>query len=201
MKTTKKNKAIKIFQDHNQIMRMSDSLKHGIEKHTLYEMVDDGSLIREERGLYRLTDSAPKSNPDFIKVALMVPKGVICLISALYVHNLTTEIPRQISIAIPRTVRTPKIIYPPLEIVRLSEIPYKTGIEKITMDGFSVNIYNVEKTITDCFKFRKRVGIEVAIEALKDYMSRQQPDINKIVSYARINRVEKLMKPYLEALI
>lgn len=201
MKEMKKNNAIKIFQDNNHIMRMSDALSQGIEKHKIYEMVADGSLIREERGLYRLADSEPLSNPDFIQVSLMVPKAVICLISALYVHNLTTEVPGAVYIAIPRSVRTPKIAFPPLEVIRLSQLQYETGIEKISVDGFEVNIYNAEKTIADCFKFRNRVGVEVAIEALKDYMVRQQPDISKIVSYARVNRVEKLMKPYLEALL
>jgi predicted transcriptional regulator of viral defense system len=201
MKETKKSIAIKIFQDNNQIMRMSDALNQGVEKHILYEMATEGSLIREDRGLYRLASSDQLSNPDFIQVSLMIPKGVICLISALYVYNLTTEIPGKVFIAIPRTVRTPRINYPPVEVVRLSEEPYITGIEKITMDGFEVSIYNVEKTICDCFKFRNRVGFNVAIEALKDYMTRQQPDISKIVSYSRVNRVEKLMKPYLEALL
>jgi predicted transcriptional regulator of viral defense system len=148
-----------------------------------------------------LAVSEPLAYPDFVKVTLLVPSAIICLTSALYYHNLTTEIPAAVFIAIPRTVRTPKIKYPPLKVIRLSSEQYETGIEKITTNGFEVNIYNVEKTITDCFKFRNRIGIEVAIEALKDYMTHQQPDINKIVSCARINRVEKLMTPYLEAML
>jgi predicted transcriptional regulator of viral defense system len=143
----------------------------------------------------------PLSNPDLIQISLLVPKSIVCLISALYFHDLTTQIPHQIYIALPRNTKTPKIEYPPLKVFHFTERTYFAGVEEHTIDGVKVRVYSKEKTITDCFKYRKKFGIEIAIEALKDYMRQPNPNLNHIMKYARINHVEKIIRPYIEALL
>jgi predicted transcriptional regulator of viral defense system len=130
-----------------------------------------------------------------------VPRAVICLISALYFHELTTQIPHQVHFALPRDVKAPKIKHPPIKAFHLSEASYTAGIEEHTLDGVVVKMYSKEKTIADCFKFREKIGLNIALEALKDYLSRPGPDVLLVVKYAQVNRVENVMRPYLESLV
>lgn len=191
--------AVNIFKDHNGILRTGQAKKLGIDQPILIQMCEEGLLVKEARGLYRLADLPPLSNPDIVQVAIRVPNSVICLISALNYHQLTTQIPYRIYIALPQNTKSPRIYYPPLDIVYLSKKPYFAGIEEHILDGVSVKIYNREKTITDCFKFRKKIGLDIALEALKDYLRQPNRDIQGILNYARINRVEKVIRPYLQA--
>lgn len=191
--------AEEIFKQNNGILRTGKAKKLGINEVTLVQMCDDGLLVKESRGIYRLADLPPLSNPDFVQIAIRVPQAVICLISALNYHQLTTQIPYKVYIALPKDVKAPRIEHPPLDIVYLSQKPYAAGIEEIIFDGVPVRIYNREKTITDCFKFRNKIGLDIALEALKDYMHQPNRDIQKILKYARINRVEKIMTPYIQA--
>lgn len=199
--TEKYDLAIRIFEKNNGILRMSEAMRQGIPKHILYEMLSHGQVIREERGVYSLKDGPVMTNPDYSKVCLRVPKAVICLTSALYFYDLTTQVPPVVYIALPHNIRVPRIAYPPIDVIRLSPKPYFEGIEIQEIDGISVKIYSPEKTLTDCFKFRSKIGIEIAIEALKDYMKNYRPKLDKIIAYAKINRVEKIMRPYLEAVL
>jgi predicted transcriptional regulator of viral defense system len=114
---------------------------------------------------------------------------------------LTTQIPHQIHIALPRDLKTPKIKYPPIKAFHFSEATYKSGIEEHRLDGVPVKIYSKEKTIADCFKFREKIGVNIALEALKDYMRNPHPDIQLMMQYAKVNRVENVMRPYLESLV
>ncbi len=191
--------AEEIFKQNNGILRTGKAKKLGIHEVTLVQMCGDGLLVKESRGVYRLADLPPLSNPDFVQIAMRVPHAVICLISALNYHQLTTQIPYKVYIALPKDVKAPRIEHPPLDIVYLSQKPYAAGIEEIIFDGVPVRIYNREKTITDCFKFRNKIGLDIALEALKDYMHQPNRDIQKILQYARINRVEKIMTPYIQA--
>ena len=193
--------AEEIFKQNNGILRTGKAKKLGINEVTLVQMCDDGLLVKESRGIYRLADLPPLSNPDFVQIAIRVPQAVICLISALNYHQLTTQIPYKVYIALPKDVKAPRIKHPPLDIVYLSQKPYAAGIEEIIFDGVPVRIYNREKTITDCFKFRNKIGLDIALEALKDYMHQPNRDIQKILKYARINRVEKIMTPYIQVLL
>jgi predicted transcriptional regulator of viral defense system len=196
---SKANKiAEEIFQRHNGILRTRQALELGINRPTLSRMVKAGILVRESRGLYRLTAQQPLSNPDLTMVALRVPSAVFCLISALNYHNLTTQIPYQVYIALPRDTKAPKLDYPPINITYFSEAPYSAGIEEHTLDGISVRIYCREKTIADCFKFRNKIGQDVAIEALKDYLHQAGRDVHKLLEYAAIDRVSKIILPYLK---
>ena len=191
--------AEEIFRQNNGILRTGQAKKLGINEFTLTQMCEAGLLVREARGLYRLADLPPLQNPDFAQVSLRVPECVICLISALNFHNLTTQIPFRLYIALPRYIKAPRIDYPPLDIVYLSEKPYRSGIEEHSMDGITVRIYDREKTVADCFKFRNKIGKDVALEALKDYLSLPDRQLDRLLENARIDKVEKVIRPYIEA--
>jgi len=191
----------KIFADHNGILRASTAIELGVPKHTLYEMVKAGELVREAQGIYRLSGTDMPGNPDLVNISLRVPRAVFCLISALYFHELTTQIPHFIYFALPRDVKTPKIQVPPTWVFHYSEASYKAGMVEHELDGVKVKIYDREKTIADCFKFRQKVGMDVALEAVKDYFTQPKPNVSLLLKYARVNRVEKIMRPYLEALL
>ena len=191
----------KIFSNHSGILRASTAIELGIPKHALYEMVKTGELIREAQGIYRLTETPMSGNPDLVNLSLRVPRAVFCLISALYFHELTSQIPHQVYFALPRDVKTPKIQIPSISVFHFSEESYKAGIVEYELDGIKVKIYDREKTVADCFKFRQKVGADVALEAVKDYLRQPKVNVSLLMKYARINRVEKVMRPYLEALL
>lgn len=191
----------KVFAENNGILRASTAIELGVPQHIIYKMAETGDLIREAQGIYRLKESEPLGNPDLVQISLRVPRAVICLISALYFHELTTQIPHQVYFALPRDVKTPKIEYPPIKVFHFSERSYKAGIEEHTLDGVNVKIYSKEKTIADCFKFREKMGASIALEALKDYLQQPRPNIQLVMKYAKINRVENVMRPYLQVLL
>lgn len=201
MKIVRFDEFIKVFEENHGILKLSQAVKLGIPKHIVYGMFSKGILTKEEKGIYRLSTIEPLGNPDLVQVSLLVPKSVVCLISALYFHGLTTQVPHGVHIALPNNVPRPRIEYPPLDIYWLSKNSYTSGIGEYTLDGILVRIYNREKTIADCFKFRKRIGEDVAIEALKDYMGQPKRQIDDILRYARINRVEKVIQPYLRTIL
>ena len=150
------------------------------------------------------TNWLPKNlfgNPDLVSVSLRVPKAVICLISALHFYGMTAQIPHQVYIALPQPAEKPRIEFPPLDIIWLSEKVYSTGIQEYQVDGFSIKVYSKEKTIADCFKFRNKIGATIALEALKEYLDQSDRSIDTLLDYARIDRVEKLVSRYLEALL
>ncbi len=190
----------KIFLKHNGILRFSEALKLGIPQSGIDNLVRSGEAIRESRGLYRLTSLDPLGNPDLVQVSHLIPKAVICLISALYFYDLTTQIPHRVYIGLQEDTKKPRLDYPPIEVFRFSERSFKAGIEEHLLDGTQVRIYAKEKTIADCFKFRQRIGVSIATEALKDYMRQGNPNISLLMQYAKINRVEQVIRPYIEAL-
>ncbi|MFN8427713.1 MAG: type IV toxin-antitoxin system AbiEi family antitoxin domain-containing protein [Anaerolineales bacterium] len=192
--------ALKIFQKKHGVMRSSQAFEEGIQPHTLYQMRDSGLLVQEGRGLYRLASEQVWSDPDLAIVSLLVPKGVICLISALYFHQLTTQIPHEVYIALPKDSEKPRLKYPPTRFFWISPEPFKAGVEKHLLDNVEVKVYNVAKTITDCFKFRNKIGMDVALEALREGLRQKKCTPNEILRFARVNRVERVMLPYLEAL-
>ncbi len=194
-----KNAAVEIFRSKGGRMRMSEALKHGITRYTLYKLKNEGIIEQVNRGIYRLTDMLPIGNPDLVTISLRSPNAVICLVSALAYHDITTQIPHKVSIAIRRDSYAPTMDYPPLIVYQFSDRAYQCGIEEHRIDDVNVKIYSPEKTLADCFKFRHKVGMDVVLEALKLYKSRRKSKINEILEYAKINRVEKVMRPYLEA--
>lgn len=180
-------------------VRTMDAIRAGIHPRTLYQLRDAGELDALSRGVYRLADQEQTSNPDLVIVAKRVPQAVICLVSALAYHEITTQIPHAVSIALRKGSETPRVDYPPIRVHRFSETALKEGVETHQIDGVSVNIYCPEKTLADCFKYRNKLGMDIVLEALKFYKVRKKFNLEKLIKYARVCRVEKIMRPYLEA--
>jgi predicted transcriptional regulator of viral defense system len=176
-------------------------LQLGIHPRTLYALRDAGALERLGRGLYRLADLPPLSNPDLVVVALRIPQAVICLVSALAFHELTTQIPHVVDLAIDPRARQPVLDQSPLRVFRFSGPAWSEGVKIYRLDHVPVRITQPAKTIADVFKYRNKIGFEVALEALKEYRARRDFDLNQLLKYARICRIEKVMRPYLEALL
>lgn len=178
---------------------MSEALRHGISRYQFYKMRDEGVIEPISRGLYRLVDLPPITYPDLVAAASQFPQAVLCLVSALAWHEITTQIPHEIHLAVPRQARLPKLDYPPVAGYRFSEPAFSSGIEETTMDGTRLRVYSIEKTLADCFKFRNRLGLDVVVEALQLYRKRNTLNLSKLMKYGRICRVENIMRPYLEA--
>jgi predicted transcriptional regulator of viral defense system len=188
-----------IFRSCGGQLRMSEAIERGISRYMLYRLRDKGVIEQVSRGVYRLADLPPIGNPDLVTVGLRFPNAVICLVSALAYHEITTQVPHSVSVAVPRESRQPSLDYPPLNVHRFSNLAFRSGIEEHQIDGVPVKIYSPEKTLADCFKFRNKIGMDVVLEALKLYKSRKQFDLDDLLKYAKICRVEKVMYPYLEA--
>jgi predicted transcriptional regulator of viral defense system len=193
--------AREVFLKHGGVMRTGEALAAGIHPQTLYEMRDSGAVDRLSRGVYRLADIPPLGNPDLVSVAVRVPESVVCLISALSFHDITLEIPHEIYIAVRRKTRPPRIDYPPVRVFRYSDAVFNAGVETHELDGVSVRIFSPEKTIVDCFRYRNKIGTSVAVEALRFYAERSRRDVTAIMEFARLCRVETVMRPYLEAVL
>ena len=190
--------AIKLFQEHDGIMRTSEVLDAGVHRRTLYYMRDEGIVTAIQRGVYQLTESEPLSNPDLVIVAKKIPEARICLISALSIQEMTDEIPHKVHIALPRSSWRPELDYPPLKVYLFSDETINSGLQTKTIDGIKIKIFNPAKTIADCFKFRNQIGLDVAIEALKRGISEGKASYKEIVEYARLCKVEKVIRPYME---
>jgi len=190
-----------IFRNHGGILRMSEALEFGITRTMLYSMLDRGLIERLHRGLYRLTDLPSLGNPDLIAVSRKAPNAIICLISALAFHEVTTHIPHEVQIAIRRHTRQPRIAYPPTRVFYFSEQSINAGVEKHLIDGAEVRIFSAAKTVADCFKYRNKIGLDVAVEALKMLHESRRLIPNEIMKFAAVCRVEKIIRPYLEALL
>jgi len=196
------DKARQIFKENKGIMRTAEVLDAGIAPKTLYAMRDQGSIIQLSRGLYKLADIPPLGNPDLITIALMVPEAVFCLMTALDFHNLTEQIPQFTYFAITQGARRPKIHYPPVNIIWPSKKIFEAGIQEVILDNTPVKIYDPEKTITDCFKYRNKFGLDVAIDAIQRYFAQpaKKQNLNALMTYAKLNRVVRIMLPYIQAL-
>jgi predicted transcriptional regulator of viral defense system len=192
--------AIRIFQEHGGLLRSAEAQRQGINPAVLKRMTERNILEKEERGLYRLSDTLPEGNLDFIYVSMLVPKGVVCLTSALSFHELTTQIPREIYIALPQSIKAPNLEYPPLAVVWMSKRHYEAGREIYKIGDFDVRVYNAAKTIADCFKFRSKIGEDIALEGLKEYIRRRKGSIADLMDYAAIDGVKGVIKPYLKVL-
>ena len=190
-----------VFKRAGGTLRMAEALRQGVSRRTLYAMRDAGIVERISRGVYRLSELEPLGNPDLMIVAMRVPKGVICLISALSFHDLTTQIPHEVSVAIERGAQTPRIDHPPIRFYRFSGKAFDTGVELHAIDGVKVRIYSSEKTVADCFKYRNKIGLDVALEALRNWRARKGANLDALLEMARACRVEEVLRPYLQALV
>ena len=172
----------------------------GIPRVYLRRLCDRGLLERVDRGLYRLADAPVTESSSLAEVAVRVPDATVCLLSALAVHELTTEVPHAVWVMIDRRARTPRITYPRIEVVRASGRAREHGVEVREIDGVAVRITSPAKTVADCFRYRRYVGLEVALAALREYMRAHRTGVDALVAAARADRVFTLMRPYMEAL-
>ena len=195
------DRAVGIFKKHGGILRTTQAIEAGIHPATLYDMRDSGALEVVSRGVYRLADSPPLSNPDLVTVATRIPGGVICLISALAFHELTTQIPHDVHVALPRGAEEPRLDHPPIKTYRFTGPAFTEGVETQKLDGIGVRIYNPEKTLADCFKFRNQLGLDTVVEAVRFYRERRNIRVDDLMRYAGICRVKKIIRPYIEAIL
>jgi predicted transcriptional regulator of viral defense system len=195
------SEAASVFRQHGGVLRTMEAIRFGIHPRTLYAMRDAGRLERLGRGLYRLADLPPLGHPDLVSVAIRVPDGVLCLLSALTMHGITTEIPHEIHVALKRGARPPRLDHPPIRVFWFTGAAFTEGVETHKLDGVDVRVYGTAKTVVDCFKYRNKLGLDVAIEALKLCLREKRGRPDELLRFARVCRVEKVMRPYIEALL
>jgi len=183
------------------MLRPRDLKEYNIPREYLQRLYKRGELLRSGRGIYVLADAEPTENYSFAEACKRVPHGVICLLSALRFHNLGTQSPFEVWMAINRKSSRPKVDYPPLHIVRFSGNALTEGVEEhIVADG-TVRVYNVPKTVADCFRYRNKIGLDVALEALRSCWRERAATMDELWHYATLVKVSTVMKPYLEALV
>ncbi len=176
-----------------------DLVHRGLHPQQIKRMYQKGILKKITRGLYCTSEMPTGEYHDIAVVTSRVPQGVICLISALQIHGLTTQLPREVWIAIPNRAAIPRLDYPPVRLIRLTTASLTAGIETRTIEGSKIKIFKAAKTVADCFKFRNKIGLDVAIEALKDYLRLKKGTVDELWQFAKIDRVAKVIQPYLEA--
>lgn len=182
------------------MLRPGDLQDVGAARVVLTRLTASGQLEKVGRGLYRLPGTTTSEHETLATVAAKVPQAVFCLLTALQFHGLTTQLPRQVWIAMPRGSHVPKIDYPPVKMVQFTGEAYAEGIEVFERDQVPLRVYNVAKTVADCFKHRNKIGLDVAIEALRDARAQKKAAANELWRYAKICRVANVMRPYLEAI-
>lgn len=200
MKQTTAQQVMEIVQDSGMIRR-GDLAARGISPKHLQRLYEQGLLMRSGRGVYLPVEADLDENASLVEVALRVPAGVVCLLSALQFHGLTTQLPHQVWIALPLRAHTPRVDYPPLRVVHLSGEALTAGIEERQIGHVTVHVYCPAKTVADCFKFRNKIGLDVALEVLRDCWTKRRATMAEIWHYAKINRVANVMRPYLESII
>jgi predicted transcriptional regulator of viral defense system len=191
---------MKLIERHG-IMRLSDLKRLGINPATLARLVDEGLLRRPSRGLYERVGADIDIAHSLAEVATRVPKGVICLVSALTFHEITLQLPRSVWVAIGSKNRKPAIDYPPIRVVRLGEKALTLGVKTYTIDSVPVRIFDPAKSIVDCFRFRNTVGLDVAMEALRMGWRSRKAAPDDIARYAQALRIWSVVRPYLESVV
>ncbi len=182
------------------VLRSRDLDAHGIPRSHLRRLLDRGLLQRAGRGLYVRADAEFTEHHTLAEASKRVPQGVVCLLSALQFHGLTTQVPAEVWLAIGSKAWQPRVDHPRLRFVRFSPHAFHTGVEEHDVEGVAVKVYNPAKTIADCFKYRNKIGLDVALEALRDCRRQRACTTDEIWHYAQVCRVGNVMKPYLEAL-
>ena len=192
---------IEIFKKNYGYAYLKDLKAHGIHTDSIRKLLNEGKIEKIKPGLYKLTDFPMLAHQGMVDACMAIPKAVVCLHSALSYYELTTTVPSMIMVALPREAKPPRIQYPPVKIFYFSSQNYKAGIEIVKTESGNFRIYNIEKTIVDCFRYRNRLGEDVAVAGLKNYIHEKKPDLNRLFHYARVGRMYKIIKPYVEALM
>lgn len=182
------------------VVRPRDLNRHGVSREHLRRLVQRGILQRVGTGLYAVPGSEVSEHRSLVEVSTRVPSGVICLLTALRFHRLSTQNPFEVWIAIPPKAWRPKIEGPRLRIIHLSGKALSQGVEEHKIEGVTVRVYSPAKTVADCFKFRNKIGLDVALEALRDYQRKHKAGMDELWRFAKVCRVTEVMRPYLEAL-
>jgi len=198
MPSTKRERILRLLKKTG-VLRPRDLEEVGISGVYLNKLYAEGLLDRPSRGLYTLADSEPSEYRTIAEAGKRVPHGVVCLLSALRFHDLTTQAPFEAWLAIDEKARLPNIDYPPVRIVRFSGQALSYGVEEHKVDGVNVHIYSPAKTVADCFKYRNKIGLDVAIEALRDCLRQRKATLDELWSSAKVCRMSNVMRPYLEA--
>lgn len=183
------------------VLRPRDLAAHGIAREYLTRLTERGALERVGRGLYIAADAELTAHHSLVEAARRLPAGVVCLLSALRFHELTTQAPFEVWLAVPPGTRRPRSSAPPLRITYFSGPSLHEGIEEHLIEGAPVRVYSPAKTVADCFKFRNRIGLDVALEALRETWRERRATIDDLWRYAEVCRVSNVMRPYLESLL
>ena len=198
MKTAKKQRILKLLK-RKRVLRPRDLDALGISREYLNKLFVEGVLDRPARGLYVLAESTTGEHRTIVEACKLVPHGIICLLTALRLHDLTTESPFEVWMAIGEKARRPKIDYPPLRIIRYSGASRPFGIQQRKIEGVKVSVFSPAKTVADCFKYRNKIGLDVAIEALRDCRQQRKATNDEIWKAAKVCRMSNVMRPYLES--
>lgn len=191
--------AVLALAEHRPLLRSRDLTAQALPTVVLSRLVAAGKLERVARGVYSLPGRALSEHRSLAEVALRAPRGVVCLLSALRVHGIGTQAPFEVWLAIPPHTPTPRLNQPALRVVRMSGRALSEGIEPFDIDGVQVPVFNPDKTVADCFKFRNKIGLDVALEALRDGWAQRKLTMDALWHYAAVNRVSNVMRPYLES--
>jgi len=182
------------------LVRPAELEARGVSRARLYRLVRQGLVERRARGIYVAAGHAPTAEHTLAQVAIRVPAGAFCLLTALRFHGLTTQSPAEVWIALPEKARKPRMDYPRLRVARFSGSALTEGIERHRVEGVEMRVYSAAKTVADCFKYRNKLGIDVAVEALRDFSRRNRGGATELARFARICRVARVMQPYLDAI-
>ncbi len=182
------------------IARPVELEERGVARAQLARLVKAGLVTRQSRGLYTVARHAPTAEHTLAQVAKRVPDGVLCLLTALRFHGLTTQSPAEVWLAVPEKARRPRLDYPRLRIARFSGQAFTEGVEERRAEGVTLRIYSPAKTVADCFKYRHKIGIDVAVEALRDFTRKYRGRATALAHFARVCRVGRIMQPYLDAI-
>jgi predicted transcriptional regulator of viral defense system len=192
---------VNFFKRNGGIARFSAILKAGFHPDSLNTLEEENKVEKISRGLYKLADYDFKEHPDLVIASLQAPSGIICLVSALSFHETTVEIPNYVDIAILRGTYANRIKYPPVRFYRFNSETWKAGIEEYIIEGNKIKVYNLAKTIADCFKFRNKIGMHIARESIKVGVTEKNVKPKEIMKYAKICRVDSIIKPILETIL
>jgi len=183
------------------VIRPRDLKEHGLPKDYLYVLAQEGVIEHIGRGLYQWPNKDLGRHHSLVEISKLAPKAVVALLSALNYHNMTAQNPHQIWLAIDRKAWRPEISYPPVRFVTMSAESLHSGVVTHSIEGVSIKVFNPAKTVVDCFKYRGKVGLDVALEALREGWSARKFTIDELQNYAKICRVQNVMQPYLESLV
>lgn len=200
MNTTSNAERILRLASERGLVRARDLDRFSIPRATLSRLVTSGRLVQISRGLYALSRHSRSEQHQLAEISVRSPQGVFCLLTALQFHQLTTQSPHEIWLALPNKAHPPKLDYPPLRIVRFSGPALTQGVEKHLVDKTSIHVYSVAKTVADCFKYRNKIGLDVALEALRESRREKRATNDEVWRFAKICRVTNVMRPYMESI-